>query len=101
MAVTIGCSIMDEYRNIQLTDLFVERPELLRAQIRVRETAHEFYCFEAKSFDRSLDLPARFLHVGQKYPSHTEILFRMSTLFQILRHRVIVCARKLATQVTV
>ena len=35
MAVTIGSSIVDEYRNIQLTDLFVERPELLGAQIRV------------------------------------------------------------------
>ena len=101
MTVPVGSGIVDEYRNIQLTDLFVERPELLRAQIRVRETAHELHCFEAKSFDRSLDLPARFLHIGKIHPSHTEILFWMSTLFQILCHRIIVCPRKLATQVPV
>src|SRR5262245_13972959 len=101
MAVTIGSGIVDEYGNIQFADLFVERPELLRSQIRVRKTAHELYGFQAKSFDRSLDLPARFLYVGEKHPSHTEILFWMCTLFEILRHRVIVCAGKFATQVAV
>ena len=38
---------------------------------------------------------------GKKYPSDAEILFRMSALFQILRHRVVVGAGKLATQVAV
>src|SRR5262245_24159617 len=101
MAVTIRSGVVNKYRNIQLANFFVKRPELFRAEVRVCETAHELHRFETESFDRSLDFPARFLHIRQEYPSHTEILFRMSTLFQILRHRVVVCARQLATQITV
>src|SRR5438874_13005865 len=99
MAVAVRSGIVHQYRNIELADLIVERPEFLRAEIGVLEPAHELDRSEAKRFNRSIDLAARLFDVGKIYPSDANVLFRMSALFQVLSDGVIVRPSKRATQV--
>src|SRR5258707_3018662 len=101
MAVAVRSGVVYQYRNIELADLIVERPEFLSAEIGVLEPTHNLHRPEAKRSNRSIDLAARLLDVGKKNLGDADVLLRMGALFQVLGDGVVVRAGKLATQVAV
>src|SRR6266850_635724 len=64
MAVAVRSGVVHQYRNIELADLIVERPEFLRAEISVLEPTHELHGPETKGFNRSIDLAEDRIPVG-------------------------------------